>query len=363
MTDRDRSADGLAVRPFRLSRRTLLQGTFAAGGLAAIAGTTPAVALVSGTGQDDGARMRPGSALALSRFLNRTKFGDLPPLAIEHAKIIIASTLASAASGSPIVSARIVRDLAKEQGGKPDATIWFDGAKLPVNEAARVNAMLSDAAASDDSDMRNMAHAGTTLASTGPGDRRAHRRLRPGFLCAIVAGYEAAGRIKAQARGGGAAASTRRRSSPSAAPWRREAPQADRRADGARDRHHRDHDGRHRDRDQQLGARVHGRERGVLRRNAALAAGRGYHGQRRHAGSAGWLLRSLRRRQGRDRAPDPRLRRVGHRQVPGDQARAGRPRVSCHGRSGVNAARAGERAAGRRRQDLVSVEARTDPGG
>ena len=74
-------------------------------------------------------------------------FADLPPAAVKHAKIILASTLASAASGTGIGSVRIVRELAKEQGGQPDATVWFDGARLPVAEAARVNAMLSDAAA------------------------------------------------------------------------------------------------------------------------------------------------------------------------------------------------------------------------
>src|SRR5947208_17045675 len=109
----------------------------------------------------------PNLALALARLLNATRLDGLPPAAVERARMIIASTLASAASGSLIPSARIVRDLAKEQGGKPEATIWFDGAKLPVGAAARVNAMLSDAAASDDSDLRNVAHTGTTVASTG----------------------------------------------------------------------------------------------------------------------------------------------------------------------------------------------------
>src|SRR3977135_2495374 len=141
--DRDRESGGSAERPFRLSRRTLLQGVFGAGSLVGIAGTSPGAAFVRETGQDGAARARPGSALELSRILNRTRFADLPPLAIEHAKIIIASTLASAASGSPIASARIVRDLAKDHGGKPEATIWFDGARLPVAEVARVNAILS----------------------------------------------------------------------------------------------------------------------------------------------------------------------------------------------------------------------------
>ena len=44
-------------------------------------------------------------ALELARFLSATRFGDLPRVAVEHAKIAVASTLASAAAGSRIESA------------------------------------------------------------------------------------------------------------------------------------------------------------------------------------------------------------------------------------------------------------------
>src|SRR5215467_8643088 len=80
----------------------------------------------------------PSLALRLAQLLNRTRFGDLPVKAIEHAKVLIASTLASAAPGSLIDSARIVRDIAKDRGGKAEATVWFDGAKLPLDQVARV---------------------------------------------------------------------------------------------------------------------------------------------------------------------------------------------------------------------------------
>ena len=57
--------------------------------------------------------------------------------------MVIASTIASAAMGSDIVSSRIIRELAKERGGAPQATVWFDGGcRLPVADAARVNAVM-----------------------------------------------------------------------------------------------------------------------------------------------------------------------------------------------------------------------------
>ncbi|MBV8730925.1 MAG: MmgE/PrpD family protein, partial [Acidobacteriia bacterium] len=136
-----------------------------------------------------------GAALRLARTLVSVRFPELPPTTIQYAKVILASTLASAAAGTRIGSARIIRDLVKEQGGKPEARLWFDGAKLPANEAARANAMLSDAAASDDSDLRNVAHIGTCLTAVGLalGERRG--ATGEDVLCAMVAGYEAAGRI------------------------------------------------------------------------------------------------------------------------------------------------------------------------
>ena len=134
-------------------------------------------------------------ALALARKLNRIAFADLPPQAIEHAKMILASTLASAASGFHIGSASIIRDLAKEQGGRAEAMLWFEGTKLPVAPAARVNAMSSDAAASDDSDLRNIAHTGTCLTAVGLALAERMGSNGADLLTAIVAGYEAAGRI------------------------------------------------------------------------------------------------------------------------------------------------------------------------
>ena len=187
------------------TRRALLKSALAAGGLGGVAASSPGMpvmALAQQTPREG--KSEPGSpalALALARLFNRTKFSDLPPVAIKHAKIILASTLASAAPGSLIGSARIIRDLAKEQGGQPESTIWYDGTKLPVTEAARVNAMFSDAAASDDSDLRNVAHTGTSLAAIGLALGERTGATGPDVLCAIVTGYEAAGRGGAPLRG------------------------------------------------------------------------------------------------------------------------------------------------------------------
>jgi len=132
----------------------------------------------------------------LAEFLIRTRTADLPAQAADYATMLIASTLASAAAGTTIGSAQIVRDLARERGGTPQASLWFDGgAKLPITDAARANALTSDAAASDDSDLRNIVHCGTPLVATSLAIAEQSGASGADVLGAIVLGYELAGRI------------------------------------------------------------------------------------------------------------------------------------------------------------------------
>jgi 2-methylcitrate dehydratase PrpD len=135
-------------------------------------------------------------AQTLADFVIATRPQDLPDRTIDLAAMIVASTLASAACGRNITSARIVREIEVERGGRPEASVWFDsGQKLPVAGAARANALMSDAAASDDSDLRNIVHCGTPLTATALAVAEKTGASGTDVLAAIVLGYEAAGRI------------------------------------------------------------------------------------------------------------------------------------------------------------------------
>ena len=135
-------------------------------------------------------------ARRLAEFLTGTAVSDLPPQSVEHAAMLIASTLASAACGRDIESAAIIRALARERGGRGEASIWFDdGPQLPAGDAAQVNAVMSDAAASDDSDLRAIVHCGTPLVATSLALSQRDSLGGEAVLAAIVLGYEAAGRI------------------------------------------------------------------------------------------------------------------------------------------------------------------------
>ncbi len=183
------------------TRRRLLRDAITIVGAVA-AGAVPYPAFARQRGDADGGGAAANSTLALARAVNSMRYEDFPARAVEHAKMILASTLSSAAPGALIDSARILRDLAKERGGRAEATVWFDAARLPAASAALVNAGLSDAAASDDSDIRNTAHYGTTLASAGLAIAERTGATGKDLLGAMVIGYEAAGRIGDARRGG-----------------------------------------------------------------------------------------------------------------------------------------------------------------
>ena len=188
--------------PAAIGRRSLLRSALAAAAVLGIGGAVPRTA---------GARQRGGAG---ARCRSAQWRAGARPICQQHQLSRPAATgdrareddpgqhFASAASGSLIDSARILRDLAKESGGRQEATIWFDGTRLPAREAARVNAALSDAAASDDSDIRNTAHEGTTLASVGLAIGERTGASGQDLLAAMVVGYEAAGRIGDARRGG-----------------------------------------------------------------------------------------------------------------------------------------------------------------
>src|SRR5882724_1089819 len=140
------------------------------------------------------------AARELANFLAGVTADDLPAQALDHAAMLVASTIASAAMGSGLESAAIIKDMARSLGGSARASVWFDansnaGVKLPVVTAAQINAVMSDAAASDDSDLRTIVHCGTPLVATALAAAEHHGGSGEDVLTAIVIGYETAGRI------------------------------------------------------------------------------------------------------------------------------------------------------------------------
>jgi 2-methylcitrate dehydratase PrpD len=134
-------------------------------------------------------------AVRLAEFATTASARDIPDVAFERAKMSLASTVASTAMGFNIPSARIMRELDLCARGAAASTVWFEGTMLPPGAAARVNAVTSDAAASDDSDLRSIAHIGTIVSTVSLALGEQRNASGTDILAAMVVGYEIAGRI------------------------------------------------------------------------------------------------------------------------------------------------------------------------
>src|SRR6478609_9836836 len=142
----------------------------------------------------------PTVAQQLARFVTRASKGDLPSRHLELAKMVVASTLASAARGYRIGCVEAFRTLAVESGGTPDATLWFDGTKVPAAAAAGVNNASSDAPGMDDTCLLLIGHFGgpSTAAALATWEHLARQSVSvpaSQVLKAIVLGYEVGSRL------------------------------------------------------------------------------------------------------------------------------------------------------------------------
>jgi 2-methylcitrate dehydratase PrpD len=138
-----------------------------------------------------------------ARFVTATTLDQLPPEAAEYGQMLAASTFASAALGSTLSSSRVIRQLEVERAGTASSTVWFrQWERLPAVASARLNALMSDAAASDDSDLRNIVHSGTQACAAAIAVGEAQQASGKDITEAIVIGYEIAGNINTAMIGG-----------------------------------------------------------------------------------------------------------------------------------------------------------------
>ena len=137
----------------------------------------------------------PTLAEQLGRFAADTPMESFPALALERAKMIVASTLASASRGVDIASTRALLAAEVRLGSSGPCGLWFGAGTLAPDRAARMNAVASDAAASDDSDLRSIAHIGTPTTAAGLAVAQWRARSGRELLVAMVMGYEIAGRV------------------------------------------------------------------------------------------------------------------------------------------------------------------------
>ena len=109
---------------------------------------------------------KPDAINDLARLFTETRYEDLPPKAIEAAKKLIIDIMATTSAGS---TAQIVPEVAKyymDLGGKPESSVFVYGKKIPMQNAALVNALMGHARDWDDTLEDAVIHETVTLIPT-----------------------------------------------------------------------------------------------------------------------------------------------------------------------------------------------------
>jgi 2-methylcitrate dehydratase PrpD len=134
----------------------------------------------------------------LATFVADTQFVDLPPGLVEDLKIIVLDTFAAGFIGTAQPWARMVAEMVRELGGKPEASVINQSWRTDISRAALVNGALIGAF---ECEPLTGSHAsGTVLPAALAVCEREHLDGRA-FLIALVLGFEVSARIARTAVG------------------------------------------------------------------------------------------------------------------------------------------------------------------
>lgn len=140
--------------------------------------------------------VHPDFAEEFAAFTAKLRVEHLPDDVIEMVKTDIFDTLACAMAGITATGVSNLTETVMDWGGKPEATIWGTGVRVPAHHAAWVNGMMSHARDFDDLHVSASLHAGVSVIPAAI----AAAEITPGatgadLVAGIAAGLELASRL------------------------------------------------------------------------------------------------------------------------------------------------------------------------
>jgi 2-methylcitrate dehydratase PrpD len=131
----------------------------------------------------------------LAEFVHDLAFADIPGGAVETVKRVLLATTGTAIAGATQEGVSALRDMLLDQGGKPEATVFLYGDRLPARSAVTLNGVMCRALDYCDA-MAPGLHIGSSLVPAA----LAAAELRGGcdgetFVAALAAGAELASRF------------------------------------------------------------------------------------------------------------------------------------------------------------------------
>ena len=125
----------------------------------------------------------------LADYLSELNYSDIPTQAIEQAKKLTLHTVAAAIAAAGLENGKKPIEIALENGGRPEATIWGGGSvKVSAQEAAFANGTLSDLLDWEDCSWTGHGSAGVIPSAMAMGEK--FHISGKDYLTAVVAGFE-----------------------------------------------------------------------------------------------------------------------------------------------------------------------------
>jgi 2-methylcitrate dehydratase PrpD len=138
-----------------------------------------------------------GPTHVLASFLSGLTYADLPPEAVEKAKFVFLDTLGAAVAGSQAEEGSIAARLARKLSGKEESVLIASDMRVDCLYAALFNGIMAHALELDDGNRYAMGHPGVAVIPAVLALGETEKKPGKAIIAAIVAGYEAFGRIAA----------------------------------------------------------------------------------------------------------------------------------------------------------------------
>ncbi|QGY45726.1 hypothetical protein GM418_19235 [Maribellus comscasis] len=133
--------------------------------------------------------------LALSKLAIETKADEIPDAAFSAAKAALLDALGCAFAGHSGSGVSEIIELTKYWGGREEATVWFEGTKVPITEATFANSVQLHAMDFDDYHPASDAHITAILVPTVISMGELTNSSGEEILTALIVGAEIIGRL------------------------------------------------------------------------------------------------------------------------------------------------------------------------
>ena len=126
----------------------------------------------------------------LANFACQLNFEDIPPNVVTHMKRCLLDNVGCGLFGSTVPWSCMVRGVAEDCNGKPEATVWGTNLKVPCTYAAMANGIAINAFEVDDTHLAALLHPGCIVSAAGFAVAEREGTNGKDFLTAVIAGFE-----------------------------------------------------------------------------------------------------------------------------------------------------------------------------